>query len=686
MKKLTLLAWMPVMALLVPGVPAAGAEETVLPVTKVTAFISGVAYYEHNGTVRGNEDVLLEFKTGQINDILKSLVLIDRDGGKIDGVNYASQEPLARALKNFGVDISGDPTLGQLLRQLRGADVVVEAPDTIAGKILGIETRKEQVLPANVIIEREILNILTPGGVKSIALDTISSLRLGDEKLGSELNKALALLAENRDTSRKPVQLSFRGEGERRVRVGYINEAPVWKTSYRLVLGDADAGTALMQGWAIVENTSDFDWENVELTFVSGRPISFIQDLYTPLYLPRPVVEPELYSSLRPPVHAEGMTLPLEELNLPAAPGRGRGDMRMMQKAMAPSPGSMVYDRAEFEEAADLRDQLAAVQPAAEGAAVGELFSYRIGSPVTLPRSKSAMLPIINQDVEARRVSIYNRGVLAGNPLNGVWLTNDTDLSLLAGPVTVFDAGTYAGDAQIGSLSPGDKRLLSYAIDLKVTVDSSQKSSDRIVTVKIVRGVMEVGRRYRYQQEYILKNKAETERAVIIEHPRRRDGKLIQPDKPLEQTGDLYRFEVEVPPAETGTFEVIEEKDAAQTIAILPCAAGDLLWYARNGEVPQKARDALAKVVEMKNALSQAERDLDDLEAEVKSLRGEQEHVRKNMGSVTRGSQAYSRFEKKLLDLETEIEALQEKIATQNGLVERLRKELADHINNLNIN
>ncbi len=682
MKRLNLLAWISVMALLAGK--AAGAEAG-LPVTKVTAFISGVAYFEHNGTVRDDADVTLDFKTKQINDILKSLVLIDRDGGEIDGVTYASQEPLARALKDFGVDISGEPTLAQLLSQLRGTEVVVEAPEEIRGKILGVEYRTEQVLPANVIIKREILNLLTAEGVKTVALDTISTLVLADEKLNSELNRALALLVENRDTSRKPIRIGFRGKGERKVRLGYITEAPVWKTSYRLVLGDAAAETALLQGWAIVENTSDFDWENVELTFVSGRPISFIQDLYTPLYLPRPVVEPELYSSLRPQVYDEGMGAG-EAQNRPAAAPMMRGRAMRMEKAAAPSAGLMAYEATEMEEAADLRDQLAAVKPAAEGVAVGELFSYRVATPVTLSRNKSAMFPIVNQPIEAKRVSIYNRAVLASNPLNGVSLTNDTGLSLLGGPLTVFDGGTYAGDAQIGNLSPGDKRLLSYAIDLKMTIDSSRTSSDRIVTVKIVRGVMEVGRRYRYRQEYTLKNKAETERTVVIEHPRRADGKLIQPVKPLEQTDDLYRFEIGVPAGETGTFKVVEEKDSSRTVAILPCAAGELLVYARNGEVPQKVRDALTEVVEMKNTLSQAERELNDLEAEAKSLRGEQDPVRKNMGSVTRGSPAYSRFEKKLLDLETKIEGLQEKLTAQKSRVESLTKELADHIGNLNIN
>ncbi|MCX6348307.1 MAG: hypothetical protein NTV79_02235, partial [Candidatus Aureabacteria bacterium] len=306
MKKMKMIALAAVVTMLSAG-GWSRAGETELPLTKVTAFSSGVAYYERNGAVNDAAEVLLFFKAEQINDVLKSLVMMDLKGGEIGGANYASQEPLERALKNFGVDLSGEPTLGQILRQLRGAEVVVSTPEKISGEILGVETRTEQILPSNTIVQKEVLNLLTAEGVKAVGLDTISAIAPADDKLSAELKKALAFLVESRDKNRKPVRLSFRGQGERAVKVGYITEAPVWKTSYRLVLGGEEKDKALLQGWAIVENTGDSDWKNVELTLVSGRPISFIQDLYTPLYAQRPVVAPELYASLRPQVYGEGM-------------------------------------------------------------------------------------------------------------------------------------------------------------------------------------------------------------------------------------------------------------------------------------------------------------------------------------------------------------------------------------------
>ena len=148
------------------------------------------------------------------------------------------------------------------------------------------------------------LNLLTDDGLRSVPMDTVSRLKLVNEKLDGELKKALALLASGHATDKKAVEISFLGKGERRVRVGYIQETPIWKTTYRLVLSDEKP---LIQGWAIVENTSEEDWKDVKLSLVSGRPISFTMDLYQPLYVPRPQEELELYASLRPQVYGQDL-------------------------------------------------------------------------------------------------------------------------------------------------------------------------------------------------------------------------------------------------------------------------------------------------------------------------------------------------------------------------------------------
>ena len=76
----------------------------------------------------------------------------------------------------------------------------------------------------------------------------------------------------------------------------------------------------------------------------------------------------------------------------------------------------------------------------------------------------------MNEAVEGTRVSIYNASVLAKHPLLGLKLVNKTKLHLAQGPVAVYDGDTFAGDARLPDLKPGETRLVSYAIDLGTEV------------------------------------------------------------------------------------------------------------------------------------------------------------------------------------------------------------------------
>ena len=276
-----------------------------VPVTKVVLFSSGVGYFEHAGTVQGNGSTMLRFKTSQINDILKSLVLQDQDGGRVGAITYASQDPLAKTLRSFQVDITQNPSLADLLNQLRGARVSIQAhAEKLSGTILGVEVRR---VPADKgePIAVPVLNLLTGATIRSVELQSISNLSLDDPELEGELTKALSALAQARDQDKKPVTIDFMGTGTRRVRIGYVVETPIWKTSYRLLLDDRKS-IGQLQGWAIVENQTESDWNGVSLSLVSGRPISFMMDLYQPLYSTRPTVVPELFASLRPQVYEGG--------------------------------------------------------------------------------------------------------------------------------------------------------------------------------------------------------------------------------------------------------------------------------------------------------------------------------------------------------------------------------------------
>ena len=311
---------MPICGIPATITPTEGRAPVDIPVQKIVLFSSGVGYFEHMGSVVGNSSTELRFKTNQINDILKSLVLQDLGGGKVGTVVYPSQDPLAKTLRSFQIDLSNSPSLAELLTQIRGSQVQVTIQaEHLQGTVLGLE-KKQKLLSDKQIIEVWVLNLVAGGTLRSVPLDEVQHVELEDSQLQEELHKALLALAQARDQAKKPVVITFEGTGDRRVRVGYIIETPIWKTSYRLLLPEKPEEPAKIQGWAIVENQTENDWNNAQLSLVSGRPVSFVQELYTPLYLPRPVVRPELYAGLRPQTYESGIEPLASKAAEPPAP------------------------------------------------------------------------------------------------------------------------------------------------------------------------------------------------------------------------------------------------------------------------------------------------------------------------------------------------------------------------------
>jgi hypothetical protein len=690
-----------------PTVAAAGAADkdnpvgtqTDIPVSTVVLYSSGVGYFEHSGTVDGDANTRLMFKTEQINDMLKSMVVMDLDGGTVQRIGYGSREPLERALKSFGVDISGAPTLAELLRQLRGTEVVVNAPEKTTGKVLNVESKLKVVGTPPTQMTEELLDLVADdGSIGQIPVATIKTIRLADERLGSELNKALALLVAARDKDRKPVDIQFSGKGVRHVRIGYIMETPVWKTSYRLDLGKAKDENAkpFMQGWAIVDNTTDADWAKVGLTLVSGRPISFVQDLYTPLYVPRPVVVPELYASLMPKVYEEGIAregkvrtlTPAERSSATGSAGGtagtfgASGTSAFGETGATGGPGGgLVYSG---KRAADI-NLAQGVASLAEAAKVGELFQYTLKDQVNLARRQSAMLPIINQGIKAEKVSIYNAATLPKNPLNGIYLTNDTGLKMLAGPVTVFDGGMYAGDARLDNLAPNDKRLLGYAVDLSVTVDPTDKSSTAVTAIRVVKGVLEVTSQNTFTQDYLIHNKADGPRTMIVEHPLNAGRKLVAPKEVEEKTPSVYRFRVPVAAGETGKFTVIEEQPDRQTLAILGGTTETFAAYTSSGRMSKAVKDALAKAMTLKEELHGLQSKLDQTQQQAESIKSGQGRLRDNIKAAGGESQLGKRYLTKLNEEEDQIEKLDSAAKELRDQAQRKQKELDNYLATLNV-
>ena len=284
---------------------ASSAESTRLPVRRVVLYKNGVGYFEHLGRVRGNQDVHVDFTSAQLNDVLKSLTVLDLSGGRITGVDYNSEAPLARRLATLRLALGERPTVAEFLGALRGARVEIHsgAGAPIAGKLLSVE-RKTRMGTAGSVEMEQVSVISDSGEVRNVDLNTSTSVRIVDRDLNTEVGKYLGLVASAREQDVRRMTISTMGNGERNLYVSYVSEVPIWKTTYRIMLPSKEGKKPLLQGWAIVDNTVGEDWNDVELSLVAGAPHSFIQQLSEPYYGRRPVVALPESVQLSPQTHA----------------------------------------------------------------------------------------------------------------------------------------------------------------------------------------------------------------------------------------------------------------------------------------------------------------------------------------------------------------------------------------------
>ncbi|MEW6159865.1 MAG: hypothetical protein AB1813_20735, partial [Verrucomicrobiota bacterium] len=304
-----------------------------------------------------------------------------------------------------------------------------------------------------------------------------------------------------------------------------------------------------------------------------------------------------------------------------------------------------------------------------------------ITTPVTLARQKSAMLPIVSQKVEGKKVSIYNPNVQAKFPLNGFRLKNSTSLHLMQGPITVFDANSYAGDARIDDLAPGQERLLSYALDLKAEVEPQTLSGRQdLLSVQIKKGVLVITRKSTEEKAYNVRNRDQKKKSVLIEHPFRSDWQLIEPKEPAERTRDLYRFLVTVDPGQTAKLEVREEKPVSEQVLLSNFPTDSIAIYLQSKKVSAKVKEALQKVVALRDRISQTAAERTRRETRVNEITQEQGRIRENMAKLNQNSELYTRYVKKLDEQETALESLRQEIEQLRTTEATQQKELNDYL------
>ena len=628
----------PVLCLL----PALSAAD--LPITEVTLYKHGVAHLERAGELKPGETGRLDFKPDDMNDVLKSLTITGGNGGKVNGVRYDSSDPLEKRLADFPFQLGAGASLAAFLDQMKGARIELKlGAGDAAGTIISARVVEQYGQPP-----REVLVLLMDSSdIRSFDLGAASAVKLSDPKQQSQLAAYLTVLNQSHARDRRSIYIDAAGSGTRKLTASYMTPAAVWKSSYRLIFGAA--GEPTLEGWAIVDNTSGEDWNNVRLAVVSGKPVSFITQLYQPRYVQRPYAELAENQAAAPVVY------------------QGAMDAAKDQKA-APTPARAL----QFDAGRLVGINAEAVAPSSFAATAGtreagELFEYSFAAPVTVKQGESAMLPFLQQKIGARKLLVYSESY-GLNPRDAAELTNNTGKTLDGGPITVYDDGTYAGEALVETLPVGDKRLISYGVDLGTRVTTAFNSSKEAVReIHFQRGILTARNAMQEIKTYTIKNVDAKAKTLVIEHAQRLGYTLLE-RKPSETTPSAYRFEVKLAASGTEKFPVTEEHVYDQTLSVSNLTPDVLAVYVQNKTLNEAARRQLDQIAQKKAEVAANDAALRQAEADVTSLTQDQSRIRSNIESLNRVSgqqDQVQQYARQLAAAETKLAALRD---TQSDL------------------
>jgi hypothetical protein len=630
-----------------------------LPVKQVVLYKHGVGFFERAGTLAAGESAHLDFNAAEMNDVLKSLT-IGTSGGKITGLRYDAMDPLGHKLAEFPFQIGGGGMPG-MLDQLKGARVELKlGTETVTGVIVSARTfAGTEKQP-----EHDQLNLmLDTGEFRTVDLGAATGLRFPDPKLQQQFKDYLAALAAARSKEKRSVYIDSSDVRERDITASYMIPAAVWKSSYRLIFGDK---APMLEGWAIVDNTTGEDWTKVQLALVSGRPISFVSQLYAPKYVNRPSAELADDSAAQAVIHsgafeqmpltgrdaAELMKVPPPPMAAPVPMRKARGQVSM---------GALSMDIAMDAESV----APSSIAAAAEGREIGDLFEYRIAQPVTIRKNESAMLPFLQQTIEGRKLLIYSDHS-SQHPTNAAELTNSSGKTLDGGPITVYDAGAYAGEALMETLKASDKRLISYAVDLGTRITEAFGSKAAIVReVHALRGYLTTKYAAEETRTYTVRNVDQKAKTLIVEHPLRPDYTLLS-QKPKEKTAANYRFELALAAGATQEFVVNEERVYEESTAVTNFSPDILVSYLQNRALTAAGRQQLQRIVDQKRLIAANDHALQDANAQMTGLNSDEDRVRRNIQSlnnVAGQQQQVQTYARQLDAQEQQLAALRDKQA-----------------------
>jgi hypothetical protein len=680
--------------------PAAEPERnaaTSLPIKKIVLYKNGVGYFEHTGHVRGNQDLRIDFTTAQLNDVLKSLTLVDLNGGRIAAVNYNSVAPLEEQLKGLQIPLGEDVTSAAFLIALRGTRVEVHGGGGGAsGKIFSVETVEKGTDKDNPVQVTQFAIVTDSGEMRLFELGPGVTVRAADPEIQKELERYLGLMRSTRSRDVRRMTIDATGTGERKILVSYISEVPVWKSTYRIVLPKAPA-KAFLQGWAIIDNTVGEDWKDVRVSLVSGTPQSFIQNISQPYYVRRPVIELPQSMMLTPQTTHEAGLMSPRALPPPPSPLRGvvagvpggvpggsiGGVMGGVIGGGGNAPPHVPEEEPEDTESAEVSDLLSKEEAAAESAEVGDLFEYNLKEQVTVLKNQSALVPIVQSPIEVEKVTLVMSeadGELQRTPLRALWMKNTSGLTLDGGTFNVLEEDSFAGEGILDLLHPGERRLLSFAADRAMGVSKMDATGANTVTrTSVLKGVIAIHREEQDTATYIFHNADTMARQVILEYPIRDGWKLTGEMKPEEISATRYRFRIAVEPGKTEKFSVSERKPEVRRIYISNLTDSQVSAFAHEGAIPTSLEAELRKVLAKRSEIAGVDQDIKSRQQEMDAIEKDQARLRENMKALKGSPEERAllqRYTKQLDGQEDRLSALQKETGDLKGKRAELQAQL----------
>ncbi len=611
-----------------------------IPVKHVMLYKHGIGFFEREGAIGTGEETRLDFKATDMNDVLKSLTVHDASGNRINSIRYDSNETLQQRLAKFPFSLGTDQLLSSFLDTLKGASIELKTADrTIAGSLVSARAIQLKSDNSSGVVREQLTLLLDSGELTTIDLGGIASLRFTDMRLQTQLRQYLETVNDVRARDRRSIYIDAPPSSARNLQIAYIMPTPIWKSSYRLSLGNT---ASTLEGWAIVDNTTDEDWNNVQLSVVSGRPISFISQLDTPRYGRREIAELPEDRAAGPVVYggsvdavtvtANGGLISGNGAGLGSGSGGGSGGgmyrMSPPPKAIAPSQPGMSLPTAA---------QTVTVEPStvegATGATLGERFEYNFPGLVTIKHSQSAMLPFLQDRIAARKLLIYTESS-GEHPVNAAEITNSTGKTLDGGPVTVYEGDAYAGEALVETLKATDKRLIGYAVDYGTRITTAFDSPRRTIReIHAQDGVFQFRYADRQTRTYTIKNVDAKPKTLMIQQEGVEQYAILSP-KPTERTATAYRFEVAFPPNGSQAFKVEQERVYDETTEVLSSTPDFLFNLVSNKQLTATGRKQLEALLTSKRQLAQIQADLKTASAEMKYLNDDCSRLRQNITSL----------------------------------------------------